>query len=917
MTFLKRIASEFYKRKDLSELCFVFPNRRAGLFFKKYLGELVEKPIFSPTITTIKDLFINASGLREADNLDMLFRLYRLYKEISDSAESFDDFLFWGEVILTDFNDVDKFDADAKKLFANIKELKEIESDYSFLSPVQLEAVKSFWAGFLPEGNSEKKNRFTALWSVLYPLYERFVEELLEEGCGYEGMIYRHVAHTTESIDKIAEYKRVIFIGLNALNRCEKRLLSELKKRGVADFYWDYYGNMVTDPDNSASHFMAENVALFPSEIEIEQDEFSLPEIEVIGVASSVMQTKIASSILEEIGGDINSAVILPDERLLMPLLYSIPENFSSINVSMGYQLRNSPIYSLVESVIELIHDKDGYYYKRVLPILRHNYIKLICRQEADTLIEQITERNMIYISPAQLSVNPLLSAIFFKRKESPSLSGEPGVDSVEKLRDVCEKLLKVIDLLVCSGGIGGMDKEFAYHIYVTVKRIEGILIPMSKESFSGLLMQILSSVSIPFKGEPLSGLQIMGVLETRVLDFENIIYCSMNEGVFPQNPYGNSFIPYNLRRGFSLPVKEYNDAISSYIFYRSIYRAKKVYLLHDTRSEGIISGESSRFILQLKYHYRLPIKESTVSFKAGHSERRSIAIEKSADIIERMRSLFLKGGTGALSATSIDTYITCPLKFYLRYVKRVEEEAEVKEEIEADDFGKIFHKAMQLLYAPYIGNIVTKEIISKMLRSEEAIESAIDAGLAEYKNISEAEGYNLLIKRIIIRYVEQTLKHDTGLTPFDYIGSEIKISTTFALESGDEINLKGFVDRHDRCNGVERIVDYKSGSGSVKFKTIEELFDKKSNSRNSVVFQLLFYAYMMKCKDGTAIVPYFLKNIFNDADESITVEKEILETFSAMLSATLSELFDNKVPFEGREEDKKCEYCPYNQLCY
>ena len=909
MRYLRKIASEFCTREDISEYCFVFPNRRAGLFFQKYLGELIDVPIFSPVITTIKDLFISLSGLREADRLDMLFRLYRLYGELSEKVESFDEFLFWGETILSDFNDVDKFMADANRLFTNVKELKEIESDYSFLSQTQLEAVKSFWEGFLAEGDSEKKSRFTALWSLLLPLYEKMRESLFAQGCGYEGMIYRYVADNPDLIDKASRYKKVVFIGLNALNGCEKRLLSELKKRGIADFYWDYSGYMVTDPDNSASRFMHENITMFPSEIEICQDrEDSTPEIEVIGVASSVMQTKLVSSILKDIGGDINSAVILPDERLLIPLLHSIPENFSSINVSMGYQLKSSPIYSLIEAVIELIRDEGGYYHKRVLPILRHNYIKLICRKDSDSLIEGITGRNMIYVSSEYLSVNPLLTAIFGKQTAYKS-----DID----LSELCNRLLNLIDILVSSGSIKGMDREFAYHIYVTVKRIEGILIPMSKESFARLLLQLLNSVSIPFRGEPLTGLQIMGVLETRMLDFENIIYCSMNEGLFPQNPYGNSFIPYNLRRGFSLPVKEYNDAISSYIFYRSICRAKKVFLIHDTRSEGLGSAERSRFILQLKYHYRLPLKESTVPFRIGHSVKERFSVEKSPLLMEHIRGLFLKGGTKSLSATSIDTYITCPLKFYLRYIKEVEEEDTVVEEIEADDFGKIFHRAMESIYSQYRGEVVTKEILMQLLRNRAAIEKVVDDGFSEFKNIVEIQGYSLLIKRVLIRYIEQTLRYDITLAPFDYLGAEIKLSKTFTLCSGEEVQLKGFVDRYDRCRGVRRIVDYKSGIGSMKFKELPELFDGNYLNRNRVLFQMLFYAYMMDIDTEIGIAPYFLRSIFKEPEQDMVVEPSMLNEFSGLLANTLSQLFDADIPFAGRERDRLCEMCPYSQVCY
>jgi len=443
-------------------------------------------------------------------------------------------------------------------------------------------------------------------------------------------------------------------------------------------------------------------------------------------------------------------------------------------------------------------------------------------------------------------------------------------------------------------------------------------LIPMSKESFARLLLQLLNSVSIPFRGEPLSGLQIMGVLETRMLDFENIVYCSMNEGLFPQNPYGNSFVPYNLRRGFSLPVKEYHDAISSYIFYRSICRAKKVFLLHDTRTEGLGSGERSRFILQLKYHYRLPLKESTVPFRISHSDKKRFFVEKNVPLMAQIKGFFLKGGARSLSATSIDTYITCPLKFYLRYIKDVVEEDTVAEEIEADDFGKIFHKAMESIYSEYKGKIVTKEMLMQLLRGKAAIEKIVDDGFLEFKSISEIHGYNLLIKRVIIKYIEQTLRYDMRFAPFDYLGAEMKLNKTFALSSGEEIQLKGFLDRYDRCLGVKRIVDYKSGMGSVKFRELSELFDGSYLNRNRVVFQMLFYVYMMDVDEELEIAPYFLRNIFKNQGESIVVDHDMLNSFSELLDSTLSQLFDADIAFYGRpDRDRLCEMCPYNQVCY
>jgi len=911
MKFLREVARCFYERdgEKIGELCFVFPNRRSGLFFQKYLGEMVEKPLFSPAIFTIKDLILSLSRLREADTTESLFLLYSLYLDISGSQESFDEFVYWGEIILNDFNDTDKFLADPKKLFANIKDLKEIESDYSFLSEDQLSAVKSFWEGFLPEGDSDSKQKFKMVWEVLYPLYLRFREELQSRSCGYQGMIYREVAENPKLLDSLSEYRQIVFVGMNALNECEKSILRSLKNRGVADFYWDYFSPMVQDPQNRASQFINYNLSNFPSSIEIDAYNHQTPQIEIIGVASSVIQTKIVSQILDRCSPGMESAVILPDERLLMPLLHSIPENFPDVNVTMGYPLRGTPLLSLIELVVSLKEESRGYYHKRALPILRHSYVKLISPIKAKAIYKRVVQENLIYAGSELFEGDELLERIFSHSEDMDSSA-------------LCDKIVDVLSIVSTHKEIDKIEREFIYHLHATVTRIKGILIPMSSQTFGRLLMQLIGGVTIPFRGEPLSGLQVMGVLETRSLDFENIIYCSLNEGIFPPSSSSNSFIPYNLRRGFSLPVKEYDDAISSYLFYRSIYRAKRAYLIYDTRTEGLNIGEASRFILQLKYHYKLPIKESTVSFRVTSTKREEIVIEKSPKVMEMMMERFVNDDRSALSASALNKYIECPLSFYFSNVEGVEEEIEISEEVEANEFGSIFHDTMQKLYSPHLKQQVSDTTIENMARNIALIEKYVDEGFLKHKNIKQVKGYNLLIKRIIVKYVQQTLLYDSKSAPFLYLASERRVRSVLPVKWGYNVNLKGFIDRLDKKD-ILRIVDYKTGQGELKLKSIDTLFEGNGDSSDKVAFQMMLYALMLKGDkefvfDGEVkIAPYFIRSLVKKGSSEMSINAEQIESFKERVVTLIEEIFDPSVPFTGSENEKVCKWCPYSSICF
>lgn len=434
--FLYQVASLFYSEygAEVSRLAFVFPNRRTGLFFQKYLSEVSEKPLFSPTILTINDLFVQLSGKQAADRISMLFKLYDIYLRHSGSSETFDEFLYWGEMLLNDFDDIDKYMADARMLFTNVTDLREIENDFSFLSPEQIAAIRTFWSSFYPKGDTPNQEQFLAVWQILYALYTDLREALATEGKGYEGMIFREVVEQMEK-DECCDlpYTKVVFVGLNALSVAEERFLSGLQKRGIADFYWDYASPKVTDPDNKASYFVERNLRQFPSQLiengqlTIDNEDDDKKKIEVIGIPSGIGQAKQVCSILNELCKEdemsaeeaLRTAVILPDEHLLIPVLNAIPEQIKRINVTMGYPLAGTPVASLMEYILALqkniryVDRRPVFYFRDVLPILNHRYISTTSPEVVSNLVKNISENNKIYISYDDLNKTPLLSILF------------------------------------------------------------------------------------------------------------------------------------------------------------------------------------------------------------------------------------------------------------------------------------------------------------------------------------------------------------------------------------------------------------------------------------------------------------------------------------------------------------------------
>jgi hypothetical protein len=956
-SFLYRVAATFYQHyeNEINTITFVFPNRRAGIFFQKYLSQIVDKPIFSPEIVTIDECFFAASELQTGDRLSMLFRLYRIYKELSNSDETFDTFAFWGETLISDFNEVDKYEVDARQLFTNITELKEIDKLFNVFTDNQIEAIRQFWKSFIPVNETKSQQSFLATWEILFPLYDKFTQELKIENCGYEGMIFRDVIEKLQSKSSVPwfENKRFVFIGFNALNPCEKALLTILQKRGQADFYWDYEAFELRDTNNPASLFYTENTNTFPSKYKIDLASELLKDknIELLSVPSAIGQAKHIYHTLQQLyPGDcdeksfLKTAVVLPDENLLLPLLYSIPSNINKINVTMGYPLNLTPVAGLMDHIFELqkrkreIGGETKFYHLTVSNILNHQFIALICGKTIEHINNEMIQKNLIYVDAALLQKNKLLSLIF-----------NPDIDATSFLG----YLLNLLKLLyyewhnVRGDATGShLESGFLYQYYTTVNRIDGIIkeqpvdLSVNMDTLIRLVKQLTLGISIPFVGEPLDGLQIIGTLETRGLDFENVLISSFNEGVYPKKSFSNSFVPYHLRKGFGLPTYEHQDAITSYNFYRLIHRAKNVFFFSDSRIDKGNTGEVSRFYHQLKYHYNLDIKEKTVAYDIAFKTNQQIKVEKNQQIKEKLSSFQDRAyPSKALSASSINTYIQCPLQFYFKYIEGIESASEVSDNIETDMFGNIFHAVMAAIYEPFKGQQVQSTDITSMIKNEHRIFQLLSASFAYYlykkpKGATvELQGNSLLISKVLLKYIIGVLENDKKHTPFKYINGEEYCETTLQTKFGT-VNLKGYIDRIDEKDGNIRILDYKTGSGSLEFRSWDDLFrhDLDPKKRPKHILQTFLYGLLFKGKtEAKVITPgiYYTKNVFYDQFTTELCMKEdrnsklIIENyydyeteFHPRLTECIEEIFNPDVPFIQTDILDACIYCDFKTIC-
>ncbi len=947
--FLKEIAEELFESHGdrLEELCLVFPNRRAGLFFNKYMGACLKTPVWSPVILTIRDLMLSLSDLEYGDEVELISLLYREYSLLKENRESFDDFYSWGETMIADFDETDKYLIDAGDLFRNMAGLKDLESSLDYLSGTQVEVIQQFWNTLITGKSSEQKQQFIDIWNIMLPLYGNFRASLRREGIGYEGMIYRDVAEKISSGDRLElPAPAVAFIGFNALNRCEEILAGSLQKEGKALFYWDYDKYYTEKEWHEAGRFIRKNLEKFPDSgrnITRSNLEGRSPAVDVFSVPSGSGQSQIVSRILQQevpgTAGWEETAVVLADEELLMPLLHALPEGMEEINVTMGYPVTAAPVFSLVEHLISLQgnagHGKSGaYHFEDVLKILQHQYVSH--QEDARELIQDMHSRNRIFIPESDLAVNDLFARIFRHLKR-------PG--------EIAAYLLGILEAITgreegTEDRMPALELEFIYRIYTRIKRLNDVLERLELELglpvFLKIFHKYLKQTRIPFSGEPLAGLQVMGILETRALDFSHVIMLSVNEGTFPKSSAGPSFIPYSLRKGFGLPTPDHQDAIYAYYFYRLIHRAGQVSLVYNNKTEGLNTGERSRFIHQLQYDPVFKVRELSSGFDIQTTVPAPIRVEKKAGIMEILGEYHNEDNKGRyLSPSALNTLINCSLRFYFRYVADLEEPDELREEIDSAMFGTLLHDVIRRIYDG-MDRPVRREEIDRFLGQPGKIETAVRQSFlalfhAGRAGDSEIRGRDLIILRIMVTYTRRILEIDRESCPLHIHSLEREYRTIIPVETAGRrlpVKIGGKIDRIDLSGSTYRVLDYKSGRGNLVFKSIEGLFDGEERNRNEAAFQTLLYAKIFSLSGETGDRPvkpglYLIRNMFSDAycpdfgigtDGSHTPVGDYYpldEAFSENLDRLLSGLFDPATPFLQTGQEEHCRHCEFRGICH
>ena len=946
--FLRQVAAHYLNVPGIRERCFIFPNRRSLVFFKKYLGDLLEgdKPLVVPPLYTINDFFCKVSGAQVSDRLRLLLELYHCYTALNPEAESLDDFLFWGEVLLADFDDVDKYLVDAGRLMQNVGDFKAIQDQFDYLSENQKEAVGRFLAHFRdasgqwrlnPEGAGVKA-RFLRLWNILYPLYSRFNQALDAKGMAYEGKVYRALAGRLKEGDSVAdilreafpEVRSYVFVGLNALNECERTVLSRMRDAQLAEFAWDYVSDQIRDKANKASFFMRRNVLEYPQAFAVTGG--GRPEVTVVSVPSSVGQAKLVPWLLNEICHaerseealtGVETAFVLPDEGLLLPLLNSIPEEYDQVNVTMGYPMAGSAVYALLNSLgaMQLKMRKTGgkwyFYHRELREVLTSGLLGTLFTEAERQTVQDVTAAAKYYVPMEDLQGGPLLQLLFCPVIVQTSVADAAQNHAVERyfarlLSFIGRELTRKEDLL---------ELDFVARCYKQLNILQETDLEVLPATHLRVLDRLLQGISVPFRGEPLQGLQVMGPLETRALDFRNLIILSANEGMFPRRSISASFIPPELRKGFGLPTYEYQDAVWAYYFYRMIQRPERVWLVYDSRTEGLKSGEESRYIKQLEYHFQWPLRRMAAAASIRTVEEQA-SIPKTQDHVDKLRA-------GLLSASALQNYLACPAKFYYRSVEGLKASDEVSESLDAGMLGNVFHRVMQTLYSG--GPFYPKADIEALKKDTARIRRLIRAEILEQMHSIEVSGRNLVLENILAGYVEETLAHDlcllkeAGSEGFTIIGLEQKV---FCELEG--FRFIGFIDRVDSYKpGEVRIVDYKTGkvedneiliTDQNASKVVEQLFAPESKNRPKIALQLFLYDHM-----APSIVPagsrlvnsiYSTARLYSQPLPDVPVCEEFARLALEGVRVLLKEIEDLGVPFRRTEDAKTCDYCDFKAIC-
>lgn len=1051
--FITEVARHYYEAygRDVGTRTFVFPSRRAILFFERALGEMAETPLLAPRCLTISDFLASlVPEMMVLDRTALLFELYACYKAEREAqaqvrgvpqtgsgglTESFDEFLFWGNIILSDFDLIDRHLIDASLLYRNLGNIKELRDELTDLDDETLELLERFWDNFTnphkltDTQRQEHRQRFMDFWLSLAGVYERLTSRLREQGLAYEGMLYRHIAeHSADLVSELVErgHGQYVFVGLFEITPSEMKILGQMRSRGLAEMYWDEAVAIVQDPEHPAHRLMASNISRLGranAPIRLSPEELLPREVRVYRSSSTVSQVKALGAVMKTLGVDllqehdpksIDTAIVLPSQQLLLPVASAIPESFRHLNITLGYPLSRTPIAIFVHRWLRLVasHRRGAYPLERVesvvslqvlgdsFPLLselstsiRAHKRYMISTSRLTRLIDELSSLGEATGADAEVAETQAIARLLFAHYDS----GREVIGALSSLLEhLSGRMLREaqrsaetspVETSPASPSSGGappqdegealdrvpmsFDLEFVYHYRRLVTRLSGLMDryaewALSVESMARLLDGLTLGVAIPFEGNPLQGLQIMGLLESRLLHFDTIIYLSAQEGSLPARRNLSTLIPATLRAGYHLPSLEWLDTADAYRFYQSVARSKRLVMLYGSEDPiGGGRGEESRYLRQMRMLYQVEVEEVGIQTLFRPSEPCPIVIDKRRPEVQAVLSSFLRQGEGAraLSASALADYKACSLRFYYKHILRITDEGGgVEQLLGSGDFGTLLHNTMQALYdagAPSLsgrGREITRPYIAQLLTpGNKAVEREV---IRQYQRLfastpqertpreisrSELDALVVYYIDLLVEYIKKVLRYDLGTAPFDFVGGEQFVSTTLPLEEGVQVNLKGTIDRLDLCRGVYddgrlclRILDYKTGSDEIKpIASIEQLVERYP-SKEKATIQILLYCELVRSAGlegidtSLPLVPGVLvvRRMRGDLEdytpylyergESIPLEysPEVREAFVSALRGLLTEVFDQERPFEQTADTQACQHCPFTRIC-
>ncbi len=921
--FLAYVAEDILQKygTNLSHVAVVFPNKRASLFLNEHLARQAGKPLWSPAYITISELFRQQSSLQVADPIKQVCDLYQSFCLQTQSTESLDKFYGWGQLLLADFDDIDKNMADADRVFANLRDIHELD-DLSYLTDEQRDMLRRFFSNFSDEHNTELKERFLKLWSHFADIYHDFNERLAAQGLAYEGALYRQVATaishdvTTTADHPVTSgafpYDHYLFVGFNLLQQVEQQLFAALQQAGKASFYWDFDHYYVSADKHGrvpeAGQYIHSYLRHFPNALDIQADDiynnFQRPRhISFISAPTENIQARYISTWLREhqrYRDGRRTAIVLCNEALLPVVIHCLPNEVDKINVTTGYPLSQTPIASFIKLWFDL--QVLGKTPRLLHTLQRHPYAKYV---EEETEVEQEV---------------PLTSALLLL------------------LRQIAQQAKDDIN--------DPLFQESLFRAYTLINRVDALCqsgdLAVSNVTLQRLVTQLVQQTTIPFHGEPAEGLQVMGVLETRNLDFDHVLLLSCNEGNMPRGVNDSSFIPHSIRHAYQLTTVENKVGIYAYYFHRLLQRASDVTILYNNSTEDGQRGEMSRFMLQLLVESGHSIAQHTL--QAGQHTHRWLPqpIDKSARVMKVLYDLYAPKSTGRqplLSPSAINKYMRCPLQFYYNYIAKLKQPETPDDEQELDNriFGNIFHEAANIIYHQ-LPREVEKQHFEYILKTEELIVRAVDEAFHRVLPFSSVGGLHLINRAVIIHYIKQLLKIDSQLAPFTILGLECDVKRPLAKGSLPfPLQIGGRVDRVDMLNnGTIRVIDYKTGSKRLKgMANVDAIFLPESLHEHSDYYlQTFVYADIISQQPTRFRLPaahypvvpalLFIQHAgAKDYDPILKLGKEAVsdiahhaDHFNELLNGKISDIFSPDIPFKPTDDTKICKTCPYALFC-